>query len=73
MYLYSLEKSMRKLYESFFEKNNFEFYTVIYGKEGILTQVYSLKTVRPLGWYSGHFRVNVVLSWSDFVSMTVSR
>ena len=47
MYLYSLEKSLRKLYEGFFEKNNFEFYTVIYGKEGILIQVYSLKTVRP--------------------------
>ena len=49
MYLYSLEKSLRKLYEGFFGKNNFEFYTVIYDKEGILIQGYSLKTVCPLG------------------------
>ena len=31
------------------------------------------KRVRPFGWFSGHFRVNVVISWSYFVLVTLSR
>ena len=73
MYLYSLEKSMRKLYVGFFEKNNFEFHTVVYCKEGFILLVHGLKIVRPFGWCSGHFRVNVVILWSYIVSVTISQ
>ena len=41
---------MRKLYVGFFEKNNFEFHTVVYCKEGFILLVHGLKIVRPFGW-----------------------